>query len=97
MSVKESFKGGQRSPAVQVAALAIAALPPSERAALLADMAPTPAERVLSREEVAARFGVTQRAVDQWVARGVLRKLRLPGSRRAIGFRSTDVENLLRG
>jgi len=85
------------SPALQMARLAIAALPPAERAALLAESAPTAPERIIDRRTVAERFGKSVRAVDQWAARGMLHKVRLPGSSRAVGFRLSEVESLLRG
>lgn len=85
------------SPALQMARLALAALPPAERAALLAETAPALPDRIVSRGNVAERFGKSVRAVDQWAARGLLRKVRLPGSSRAVGFRLSDVEQLLRG
>ena len=85
------------SPALQMARLALAALPAAERAALLAESAPTAPERIIDRGTVAARFGKSVRAVDQWAARGVLHKVKLPGSSRAVGFRLSEVETLLRG
>ena len=85
------------SPAVQVARMALAALPAAERAALLAESAPSKPERIVSRAAVADRFGKTVRAVDQWAARGLLHKVRLPGSSRAVGFRASEVERLLTG
>ena len=85
------------SPALQMARLAIAALPPAERAALLAESATAAPERIVTRGEVAERFRKSVRAVDQWAARGLLHKVRLPGSSRAVGFRLSEVESLLRG
>ena len=82
-----------------VARLALAALPPAERAALLAEAAPTKPDRIVSRAVVADRFGKTVRAVDQWAARGLLHKVRLPGSTRltdkrpisSLGFKAKSV------
>jgi DNA-directed RNA polymerase specialized sigma24 family protein len=85
------------SPALQMARLALAALPPGERAALLAESTAPAPERIITRAEVAERFRKSVRAVDQWAKRGMLRKVRLPGSSRAVGFCLSEVENLLRG
>ena len=84
------------SPALQMARLALAALPPADRAALLAESAPAP-ERIVDRGSVADRFHKSKRTVDQWAARGLLHKVKLPGSSRAVGFRLSEVEALLRG
>lgn len=85
------------SPALQMARLALAALPPGERAQLLAESSTAKPDRIVTRSEVAERFGRTTRAVDAWAARGLLHKVKLPGSSRAVGFRLSEVENLLRG
>ena len=82
--------------ALQMARLALAALSAAERSALLTESTAAP-ERILSRAEVARRFNKTDRTVDQWARRGVLRKVRLPGSSRAVGFRASEVDALLRG
>lgn len=84
------------TPALQMARLALAALSPAERAALLAEAAPTP-DRILTRREVADRFRRTTRSVDAWARRGLLHKVKLPGASRAAGFRASDVERLLAG
>lgn len=83
------------TPALQMARLALAALSPGERAALMAESAPAQ-ERIIPRREVAQRFNKTPRTVDQWAARGLLHKVKLPGSSRAVGFRLSEVEGLLR-
>ena len=79
------------SPTLQMARLAIAALPAAERAALLAESAPTAPERIIDRRTVAERFGKSVRAVDQWAARGMLHKVGC-GSSRAVG-RLSEVES----
>ena len=85
------------APASQLARLALLNLPPGERAALLAEMTATRPERILSRADVASRFNRTPRAVDQWARKGLLHKVKLPGSSRAVGFRASEVESLLAG
>lgn len=84
------------TPALQMARLALAALSPAERSELLTESTAAP-ERILSRAEVACRFNKTDRTVDQWARLGILRKVRLPGSSRAVGFRASEVDALLRG
>ena len=57
------------------------------------DGGPVPAPGTLSTAEVAARFGVTRRAVTQWARSG-----RLPYVRTDLGhhrFRTSDVDELL--
>jgi hypothetical protein len=51
--------------------------------------------RILTRAEVAKRFGRTLRFVDTLSAQGVLRRVTLPGRIRSCGFREADVEQLL--
>ena len=85
------------SPALQMARLALAALPPADRAALLEESATAAPERIVSRVTVADRFNKSTRWVDQQSARGLLHKVRLPGSSRAVGFRLSEVENLITG
>ncbi|MBM3839013.1 MAG: hypothetical protein FJ398_13805 [Verrucomicrobia bacterium] len=53
--------------------------------------------RVLSRKAVATTIDRSLRFVDRLAAEGVLKKIRLPGRRRAIGFLAEDVERLLAG
>lgn len=83
-------------------------LTPTDRNRILAalrnhgktESAPTPAAveaRVLRRSEVARRFSVTLRAVDNWNRTGILRKITLPGRVRAAGFRESDVVALIAG
>jgi predicted DNA-binding transcriptional regulator AlpA len=81
---------------------------PVERARLLAlfrsgapakttvDHAPAPA-RIIRRDEVAQRLACSLRAVDRWSTLGHLRKIRLPGHSRAVGFREADVIALING
>jgi predicted DNA-binding transcriptional regulator AlpA len=52
-------------------------------------------DRLIRRAEVARRLGVSTRAVDLWTRAGVLTKVRLPGRRRALGFRESDVAGLI--
>jgi len=84
------------TPALTLARLALAALTPDERRALMAESAPK-SERILSRDDVATRFNRTTRAVDGWAKRGLLHKVKLPGSSRAVGFRLSEIEALLAG
>ena len=58
---------------------------------------PTREARLLRREVVAERLGCSVRAVDNLAAQGVLRKVTLPGRRRASGFREADIETLVNG
>ena len=53
--------------------------------------------RILTRAEVAKRFGRTLRFVDTLSAQGVLQRVTLPGRIRSCGFREADVEQLMIG
>lgn len=85
------------SSAITIARLALAGLTENERTALLGELKPQKSERILSREEVARLFGRTLRCVDNWARRGQLRRVRLPGMTRGVGFLESEVLNLLRG
>ena len=45
-------------------------------------------------KQVAAALGVTTRTVANFAARGSLQKVRIPGSKNAIGYRWSDVRKL---
>lgn len=83
---------------VQVAELAARSLSRRDRDALIQKLTggQTPT-RIIGRREFAARAGRSIRWVDDLVRRGVIEKVRLPGSARAIGFRESEVEALLSG
>jgi hypothetical protein len=51
--------------------------------------------RILRRAEVARRLGCSPRTVDRIAREGILRKVTLPGRRRACGFRSSDLDRLI--
>jgi hypothetical protein len=62
-----------------------------------AKAAPPREARLLRREVVAERLGCSLRTVDHLAAEGVLRKVTLPGRKRACGFLDAAVEALLTG
>jgi len=51
-------------------------------------------ERLLTREEVAKRLGVSERTVHQLVVDGLLARVR-PTGRRAVRFSSVEVQRLI--
>ena len=51
--------------------------------------------RIMRRGKVARLFDVTPQRVDQLARAGVLRKIRLPGCTRALGFLEKEVRELL--
>lgn len=57
---------------------------------------PKPA-RLLKREAVADRLACSTRLVDKLATQGVLRKVTLPGRKRAAGFREADIDALVNG
>lgn len=59
--------------------------------------ATTQPPRIVRRREAAQLLSVSQRTIDVWAQQGILRKLQLPGHRRASGFRLSDIEWLVGG
>jgi len=51
--------------------------------------------KLLTPAEVAEIMRVTTRAVHKWAQQGILRPVRLPGRRRALGFLESEVRDLL--
>ena len=56
---------------------------------------PQPVPRLLRRDEVARRLSVTTRGVDLIAKQGLLQKVILPGRSRGIGFRESEVTELI--
>lgn len=54
-----------------------------------------PKTRIMRRHEVAEVLGRSQRTIDNLASEGVLRRVTLPGRKRACGFLAKDVEALL--
>ncbi len=54
-------------------------------------------KRILNRRDVARRFNRSLRFVDKLAVQGVLRRVKLPGRRRACGFLAEEVERLMGG
>lgn len=52
-------------------------------------------KRIMRRDEVARRFAMSLRSVDKMATDGILRRVRLPGRRRACGFVADEVERLI--
>jgi hypothetical protein len=53
--------------------------------------------KILHRHEVAQRLGRSLRFVDRLARNGLLRKVTIPGRKRAIGFRSGELDALIVG
>jgi predicted DNA-binding transcriptional regulator AlpA len=58
---------------------------------------PAAPPRLLRRKEVAARLGLSLRAVDRLCEEGTLSKRVLPGRKRSTGVLESDVDALIRG
>lgn len=56
---------------------------------------PTDPMRIMKRGEVAALFGISRVRVDQIAAKGILRRVTLPGLSRSLGFIEAEVRELL--
>ena len=52
-------------------------------------------ERIVGRAEAARMYSRSKRFVDGLAASGILKKIRVPGRKRAIGFRYSDVLALM--
>jgi predicted DNA-binding transcriptional regulator AlpA len=53
------------------------------------------APRLLRRKEVAKRLSVSERTIDLWVREGLLQKIVLPGRIRGVGFKESDINQLI--
>lgn len=49
---------------------------------------------LMTRKEVAEALRVSARAVNKWAHEGILRPVRLPGRKHAIGYLRSDIEAL---
>ncbi len=59
------------------------------------DDEPTDYIRIIKRQQVAKMFGVSVVRIDQLTSMGILRKVKLPGISRAMGFVEAEVRELL--
>ena len=88
---------------VEIARLAVDELSRKERLELLARLQPgtrpsaATDERIVRRREVASKFSVSVRAVDNWARQGLIQRVRLKGRVRGCGFRLSDVERMIGG
>lgn len=82
---------------------AIAAMPDRDprlktlAAALSQGAAVAGPDRLIRRADAAARLGRTQRFIDRLAADGILTRVRIPGRKRACGFRESEVMALIEG
>ena len=65
------------------------------RMVFVPDDEPTDYIRIIKRQQVAKMFGVSAVRIDQLASMGVLRKVKLPGISRAMGFVEAEVRELL--
>lgn len=56
-----------------------------------------PREQLLRVSEVSRQLSVTRRTVGNYRIRGVLTPVVVPGTRRALGYRQSDITNFLAG
>ena len=54
-------------------------------------------DRLLKRAQAAKLLGRSPRAIDRLVERGVLKRVVFPASKRAAGYRASDVARLIAG
>ncbi|MCE9614261.1 MAG: hypothetical protein K8T26_08290 [Lentisphaerae bacterium] len=83
-------------------------LTPADRARIVASLRnhgntavavqrPAMETRILTRADVARRFNRTLRFVDHLAKAGTLRRVTLPGRKRACGFLAEEVERVMTG
>ena len=53
--------------------------------------------RIIGRAEAAERLDKSLRLIDRLAQQGILRKVKLPGRKRAMGFLESDIEVLIGG
>lgn len=53
--------------------------------------------RILRRPEVAKLMGVSTKRIDQLAQQGILRRIIMPGTKKAIGFSSDDIRAITAG
>ena len=91
-------------PKLSMARLALSQLNRKDRLTLARELGLLPDEqkislpaeaRLLRRREVARRLAVSVRTVDNWAQQGLITKRVLPGRRRACGFPSLEIEQLI--
>ena len=88
---------------LSMARLALEQLSRKDRLALVRDLGliqstnagPAPEARLLRRTEVARRLSVSLRTVDKWAKQGLITKRKLAGRRRASGFSSLEIDQLI--
>jgi hypothetical protein len=54
-------------------------------------------KRILTRGDVAGRFNRSVRFVDRLAVEGIIRRVKLPGRKRACGFLAEEVERVMAG
>lgn len=54
-------------------------------------------DRVISRKEVAEKFGVTTKTIDNWKNKGIITPVKLAKFNKAIGYRESDIDALIAG
>lgn len=86
---------------IQIAKLALQGLSARDRQALLRELTGQPAliesERLLRPRTAAERLGVTPRTVFNLLKSGVLHRVILPGRKRALGVRESEISALVAG
>lgn len=60
-------------------------------------MPPNPGLRIVSRAKTSEKMDRSLRFVDRLAEQGLLKKVTLPGRKRAVGFLETDVDALISG
>ena len=54
-------------------------------------------KRILTRREAARRFGRSTRFIDRLAVEGIIRRVKLPGRKRACGFLAEEIERVMDG
>ena len=86
------------SSTIELARLAVSGLSAKDRNAQMKELQPDPQQekRLARRREVARLLSVSLRTVDHYAKQGLIERVRMPGHKRTLGFRLSDVHALMR-
>jgi predicted DNA-binding transcriptional regulator AlpA len=86
---------------IQLARLALTGLSARDRADLIRELSDMPArqepDRLLRPKEAAKRLGMTPRSIFNLLKSGALTRIRLPGRKRGLGIRNSEIDALIEG
>mgnify|MGYP000979746141 CR=1 FL=1 len=86
---------------LEIAKLAFASLGKKDRALLMSELQPSTAvnieERLIRRKDAADMLACSVRTVENYANEGLIARVKMPGRKRAFGYRYSDVQRLISG